>query len=387
MRFLIFTFTALLFLLGTSTLSNAQIADEIRNYVDSTEYIINNGKKLMIESATENDYYKTLEIYNYLQDYMISKPYSAFNFYEELIINLLTENWYTLTTLMSSFEDRTFYNVYPSTINIVNPLQPFVIKRYPELLAGLSRSTLDQESKLVISMILHVMYNENPDEEYNQMLTNFKEQYPDSPYKAFVKRYLPGKNVKAAYSFSFGSGVIVPTLDLGDNFGANAAFSMAMDLNIKRSFNSLYLNIAGLPLNKPFSGIIDQDTIGFLKDEKFHFLDGGLRSGYFLVRSERFHLAPYLSISGTYMESRLYDNEDEGDEFRVHNSFAFGGGLHTEVMLFDFYYPNAYTNDFTSYISLKLEAGYNNLINKSSMLFSGDIYYLNVSLAWGFGTF
>jgi hypothetical protein len=69
----------------------------------------------------------------------------------------------------------------------------------------------------------------------------------------------------------------------------------------------------------------DTDTLNFELNEKFSYLDAGLKGGYFIVRSNRFHLAPYASISGSHLESTKYDDPKDKDlEYEIFNSFTYG---------------------------------------------------------------
>jgi hypothetical protein len=162
-----------------------------------------------------------------------------------------------------------------------------------------------------------------------------------------------------------------------------------MDFNVDRVFTSLYLNATNLKLKEPFTAISSYDTLDFTLDEKFSYLDGGLKAGYFFIRNHRFHLAPYISISGSFLESMRYDDPDDNDlEYEVFNSFTYGAGLHTEVKLLHFATSNYYYYGGTdSHLSLKLEAGMNKMAKFKDPYAVGEITYITCALVWGFGQF
>ena len=55
-----------LFLFVSLNITIAQIENEIRAYVDSTELIVNNGRKLLVQQLDNENYIKVKEIYNFL---------------------------------------------------------------------------------------------------------------------------------------------------------------------------------------------------------------------------------------------------------------------------------------------------------------------------------
>ena len=198
---------------------------------------------------------------------------------------------------------------------------------------------------------------------------------------------MPRVRVKASFAWSLGSGMVITTGKLANNYKSNASINMSMDINIEKLFTSLYLNASGLKLKEPFSVTLNSEIITFNRNESFHYLDAGLKGGYFFIRNERFHVAPYLSISGSFLESKRFDPEDNEKEYQVFNSFTYGGGLHTEVKIKDLSYTNVYGYAQRSYISLKMEGGYNVIAKFNDNLSKGNTPYFTVAFVWGFGEF
>jgi hypothetical protein len=221
------------------------------------------------------------------------------------------------------------------------------------------------------------------------MLSSYKKEFTNYQYESFEKNFLPGKKIKAALNFSFGSGMVLTTGDLSESFKSNVSFIAGVDVNIQKVFTSLYLHGSTLKLQIPFMAISDFDTLNFTKGEKFAYLDAGLKAGYFVVRNDRFHVAPYLSFSGGFLESTRFDDTEDNDlEYEVFNSFTYGAGIHTEVKIKDFENMNSYYYGTTQgYLSIKLEAGYNNVMKFKDKFAIGDTPYVNVALVLGLGTF
>ena len=72
-----------LFLFVSLNITIAQIENEIRAYVDSTELIVNNGRKLLVQQLDNENYIKVKEIYNFLNNKTINSNYKAFTYNEK----------------------------------------------------------------------------------------------------------------------------------------------------------------------------------------------------------------------------------------------------------------------------------------------------------------
>ena len=94
------------FWLFSSFQMKAQILDEIKSYVDSSEFIVNNGRKMLINKIAENEYEKTREIYIYLTDLTAGNNYSAFSYTEDLWINILVGSWENITEIMINYNQE-----------------------------------------------------------------------------------------------------------------------------------------------------------------------------------------------------------------------------------------------------------------------------------------
>ena len=182
--------------------------------------------------------------------------------------------------------------------------------------------------------------------------------------------------------------MVFTTGDLASNFSNNASFNMGMDINIHKLFTSLYLHGSILKLQEPFMAVWRTDSLNLMCDEKFSYLDAGLKTGYFIVRNNCFHLAPYASLSGSFLESTKFDDPSDNElEYEVFNSFTYGAGLHTEIKLYEYEYPSFYYGVTKGYLSMKLETGYNKILKFKDVLSTGDTPYFILAIVIGFGQF
>lgn len=86
----------IIFIIGlflTSFQLNAQIEKEINTYVDSTEILLTNGRKMLLEEIQLFNYPKATEIFYFLESKAEQKKCNVFNYTEELYISMLISNW------------------------------------------------------------------------------------------------------------------------------------------------------------------------------------------------------------------------------------------------------------------------------------------------------
>ena len=79
-------FISLLLLLVALNTVNAQIEDEIKSFVDSTELLVTNGRKLILHNLQAKDYQKIAETYNFINQRTSTNNCDAFFYSEDLYI-------------------------------------------------------------------------------------------------------------------------------------------------------------------------------------------------------------------------------------------------------------------------------------------------------------
>jgi hypothetical protein len=376
------------FLLTTSQL-NAQIKDEIKTYVDSTEVLVINGRKMMVNKILDNDYYKAHEIYQYLTSLTAGKTFSSFYYSEDIYLNISFGDWNSLVNILLDYSNIGHKYTYRTTSEILPLLGSKLSAKADSLLLECQNSNIDAESKKLIEIIIYVVKNGSNDQ-YNSKLSEFKKEYPNSKYDDILSNVLPQKKVKASMGFAMGSGLVSTTDNLKKSFGTNATINMSLDFGIQKIFTSIYFNGTSLKLKEPFSATNGTETLDFYNNESFQYLDAGFKCGYFIIRSSRFNLSPYASISGSSLQSKRYDDPDDNKkEYKVFNSFTYGPGLHSEIKLKEFKTSNRYYNYGYehSFISFKVDAGFNFIAKHKDDYFKGNTPYVMVELIWGIGDF
>lgn len=367
----------------------AQIENEIKIFVDSTEIIVNNGRKLLIKKLGENDINKVYDIYVYLSERTEKKGFASFDYTEGLYIAAITKNWHEWVYKAENYKLLITKEVYPNTTSLHNALNDATTTQIQDLSNSRLSANLTNEDKDAIDIFLHLIQN-GSDDIYNEKLKSFHKQYNPTKFNDFFNHYLPAIYRKGAMSFSVGSGLLIPTGNLGDMFSPNATYMMSMDFNIGKIFTSLYFKGGGLRLKQPFTAMTSTGIYSFGKNESFEYFEGGLLGGYFMVRSDKFHFAPYAIISGAHLMSDIYTPEEDPNnkkEVAIYKSFITGPGIHTEFKIASWGSTNMYGSKALQYVSLKLDAQYGFITSKQMPEFRGNTPSVNLALVWGIGDF
>lgn len=384
------SFRLLLFFVFLINISaQAQIGNEIKNYVDSTEVLINNGRRMIAQKITEGNFDKAREVYQYLRDETKNKKQMAFNYTEELYLDFLFSDWNQWIDKAANFGKYSARMTYPNMFGIDDLLYSEISKKAEFNATLIPTLNIDPEAQKVMAIYNYFLKTGVRDDTYTGMVKSFHKEYKNSRFNPFFERYLPSPMVKGAMAISMGTAGIFPTGKLADRFSSVQGFNMAIDFNFGKVYASLNMQGSPIKLTVPFNATDSETTWEFTKGEKFQYFQGGVSLGYFVTRNNRFHLAPFISIGGAELQSNRFDADDDEKEFDIVNSFCFGPGLHTEVKLKQFKssYNYAYGTPGMSYISLKLDGGYNIMTQHNFDQFKGNIAYFNFSFVYGIGYF
>ncbi|HAZ04979.1 MAG: hypothetical protein A2W95_13450 [Bacteroidetes bacterium GWA2_40_14] len=376
-------------ILATFSLS-AQIENEIRSYVDSSEIIIRNGRRYLEKNLMDRNFSKATEVYNFLADKTENKIYLAFSYDEDLGLNLLLKNFSDLSNKAINYSQYFPKYTHNPEINLYPAIQEQLVKQEKEVSSAIAQSGLSDEDKDMLYIFLYLVVADKADDMYYSQMKEFHKKYPQTKYFDFINNYLPRVRARVSSAYGFGVSGVFPTGKLGEGFKSNVNFNLCWDFNIGKVYSSLYMQAGALKVKTPFSVNNSVQTITFDEDENFTYLDAGVLVGYFAVRNEHIHVAPFGAIMGTSLTSNMYDNpDDEKYELDIISSFTAGLGLKTEIKLFDYEMHNFYGNGYgqKSYVSLKFEGGYNVIAKTEFDEFDGDVAYVRATLMWGFGSF
>lgn len=390
--------SSLLLLFFVSMSVFAQIEEEIRNYKDTNNILIKNGRSMILDHVLNKNYDKVAEVYDFLNKLTLSGHYSAFNYSENLFINLLIGDWKAATYRMKNYSFYIKQSVYPYSIDkeFSYILISNVKNERESLLSEIAVADLDTESKTVLQLLVKFFSIKKSDEDIHAQLREFNKTYNQnkenpSVYNDFIDNYLPKPMPEGHLAFSAGSGVIVGAEKFGKQFNPAACFNFSLDFRYEKFFGSLY----GVGTNyrlKDSLLLLNHNGLVLNNDEKLAFFNGGFKGGYILLDSKFVKIAPYASISGSSLQTDWYKDKDDGDEFKLFNSFTYGVGLHTSIKIKEFKQQNNYGYYYggypmKSFVALKLDAAYNNLVKSKVAEVKGNTAIFTVALVWGMGGF
>ncbi len=378
-----------LILLGSLS-ANAQIENEIRSFVDSTETIINNGKRLLASEVRTMNYEKAIEIYNYLNQKTKPDNCSAFSYNEHLLIALITSDWDTFLTKAEEYR-KNIYPCHPNTHSIQRELSEEFFKFNDMFYQNALDAGLNSEDSDLIELFYLSLNRQEESDKYEEEYRLFKKKYPQTRYVDFLKHYLPVPQISMAMIFSFGASAIFPQGNLGSNFtyGVNPAMDIAF--TYQKWYFGLSVSTASIRSKYSFDTQTDRyETISFYPDDKFNFEIVGFKGGYSLLQSNWFKLTPFVELGGASLTSNIYPApKNNNDEVRLFRSFYTGPGMIAEIKLAQFKGRNTYDWNATppSYLSLRLDGGYNLITNQKFDMLKGDAPYVSLKLTWAMGNF
>jgi len=397
-----FYFT-LLFVLFFCFPATSQIENEIKVYVDSTEVLINNGRKYLVQSLKYNKIEKVKEIYLFLLKKGEDYNCKSFTFKENLLLLTVLKDWNGLLEENDVFTYEAKSECYQNMFNIEEQLNITLKENRNNLLADLHSQNLNAENKALIEILLHIQqygpYNDN----YDILIKRFRKNYPNTQYSKYTKKHLPEPNYGGSLSISIGPKFSNYFGNFNDYFKNSTGFSFSINFCLPRIYASISIEESAIELKKPISLANKwNETHNFEKGNSFEKFEIDLKTGIYLVRSKNNHIAPYCTLlARAYMNSDLYNstnnnntnsNESPDKEFYIFECFTLGGGVHLEQKIWTFnnknynqYYPN--TNSIGSYLSLKLDLGYSVIPKYIYSPAKSDMAYATFGLVWGLGKF
>jgi|GEM_PF-3452971 len=370
--------------------AKAQIDMEsmLTNFVDTTEVMINNGRRMILQNVQTRNFDKVAELYEFLNERTSAKNCDAFFYVEDLYIAILTGNWNGFLEKAERFTEISRRQLcVPINDNMLfRALQAEVQNNASQLLGNALMADLTLEEKELLELYFYLFEN-GVDETYSQKLRTFKRKYPQSQYNDFVRNYLPDALFRFGMGWSFGATQNFPTGGLANYLTSGTALNFSMDFYFNNFFFGVQADIGTLRFDSP----LPSHTSGYFHDfrvnDRLFYAHGGLTAGYRMVRSGRFELSPFIYLGGGTLESNFYrDPRDNDLEFRVFNTFIFGPGLRTEFNLFNFEARDHFTGmRIPSRVNLRLDVGYNIPARFRYTPMRGNIPYARLALVWWIG--
>jgi hypothetical protein len=375
----------ILWLLVFPFVSKAQVGEEIRTFIDSTEFYMDNGRRLLMQTLQEDNINKVLEIQTFLDETARRSSYNAFSYGEELCLAMLTNQWETAEKIIAAYEDLR-YPDYPVQYSILTSLYTMLKENHETLSMQCENSTIDNEVKAILKLLIYYVNANKVSEEYYKRLDNIYLSYKPLAHEAFLEGFLPKRKIYGSMGIALGGGATMPNGGFGNYYKPGGDFFLTIDGKVKQAYFAFAMHSGNMKLMESFE--IELPFEGtFNEGYKFSYLNVGGRFGYLMLRNKYFHLAPYAQISYSGLYSDEFDSESEEEEYYDMNAFSVGPGIHAEIKLFEFedntygYYGNTTMHA----VSLMFGGGYNFNLGFARPEIKGNSIYFDAAMVVRFG--
>lgn len=355
---------------------------EIISFTDSTELIIRNGRRLIVEKTISGDDKGAIATLNYLKN-TVDEKYIILYPAEEILVSLANRNFelflYNARNWNSLLEGKvTAFQLNP----VSDQLHHYLETQMPFIPEDLEKSALTETNKELIR--LYIRYYLNDDyTALNKSLKNFVKNNPGSEYTDFVNQ-LRQLTFTGRMNFCLGYGNEFLNGNITNNFDSHMHI---MNFEIDGFLNRLYLSLfmggsISRELSKNDLAVKDKDWIHPAGD-KVSSLKYGLKIGKSLYSSDKINFYPYIVIGGYEVNSQssLADEDDSEPKNNLTGTFCPGIGASCDFVLKKWKSRNVY--DPTGFFFIRPSAGYDYFLANREISKGGDFYFtvsLGVSL-------
>jgi hypothetical protein len=375
--------------------AGAQIITDIKGYVDSTEILFVNARKMIVQNLLRNELQRASELFVFLKDSAQNQQCTAFTYEEELYIYTLLKDWQSLKKHIDRIQELKKRNLcYSFPANLELRLKTLIAERYAELLSHMNNEKLEAETTALIDMYLYITMTGKMDDMYAGKRKQFHKLYPDSESKHFTKEFLPETYIKGGMGASIGTISYLPLQMLSEYLTPNLGFAYSLDFFVNKLYFSAAVGISPLNLKKelPSSFMQAYPNVTLPNKKEFTMLDVNLSAGYNILKNRKLKLIPYISTGMLSISTDMYQYGKEFDELVLVATGYAGPGLLFYLQLWEkkqnnrhLYSAYPYPPDEWNTIGFHLQAGYNYLFDKTPEM-KGDISYVKLGLTFTMAT-
>jgi hypothetical protein len=366
---------------------SAQIEEEIKTFVDTTEIYINNGRAIIAKSLIKNDLDKVEQTYKFLKGITDQSSLPSFYYREEIAINFLIKDWEQLSTLLVSYSRDYDYNNYGLKAWLGRDLNKKIVEHYDSISSDLEKALIDEETKLFLKLLLYLAKEDVSDELYREKYNEFKKKYTETKYREAFDCFVYQPFGPASLSLFLGPSYGFP--ESGKRFGNMMGVYAGIDININRTYFSLYFVDAYMLSTGNYTIEKDGETYNIEKGDEFNFVQAGLAVGYFYVRRKWFNLSNYINFSSVQISTDEFNPNKTRtqDDLSITTTMGLGLGLHSEVRLFDIKPKNRkYGYNFqNSHVNLKVDFEYTYPIQTAIPSMEEKFFLAKIGLVWSWG--
>ncbi len=354
---------------------------EILSFTDSTEFIIRNGRKLIVDKTTAGNHEGAIETLNYLKNNVDDK-YVILYPVEELLIALANRNFqlflYDARNYNILMEGKTVALQFENIMGEIHQYLGFEMSLISE---EVNHSNLSQSDKEFIQLYIRY-YTDDDQNGLNNDIRKYIKSNPKTEYDDFLKQ-LKQYTTTGRMDILMGYGNEFLTGNISDYFTSHLH---TLSLEVDGFVNQLYLSLffSG-SVNKVTSNIdlpIKDTDLIHLKGEKASSLKYGLKVGRKVFSSSNVTIYPYLTLGGYDMNSQSSVIDDEDDKNTLTSTFLAGVGASCDIILKKWERKSLY--DPMGFIFIRPNLGYDNFFANKTISKGGD-FYAAISLGISIG--
>jgi hypothetical protein len=371
---------------ATTAFSQDDIRTNILSYADSTELIIRNGRKLIVDKTLSGQHKEALAALNYMKENM-DRRYVVLYPVEELLFSLATRNFplflYNARNFNTLLEGKTRAVMNES---IVPEMQDYLNNEMSFITEDLDNYRIDEKDRELIRIYIRYFMNDDVTD-LNKTIKTYLKMYPETGYSYFLNE-IKKLTTTARMNFVMGYGNEFLNGQIAETFSNRLHI---MNLEIDGFINQLYLSIfIGGSISPVYSNIDlpvkDKDLIHG-KEEKIFSLKYGIKAGRIVYTNQKLNLYPYISLGGYEMNSEssdFADNDSSNPKNNLTGSFYAGFGAASDIVLKKWESKSIYSPPGSLF--LRLQTGYDRFLSQKEHT-NGYDYYFMVSLGFGLGSF
>lgn len=375
--------TIILLIIAGNLFAQTDIKNQIIAFTDSTEIMIRNGRKLILEKTVTGNHHEALETLNYLKN-NVDNNYVILYPSEELLFSLATSNFelflYNAKNFNNLMEGKT-KAIQANEIGI--PLQEYIFQEMDLIKKDLANSKLSEENQQFIQ--LYIDYYEGIDKlTVNKSIKNYKKTYPKTEYNYFLNE-LKQYTSTSYINFCIGYGHEFLNGNISNSFDSHfQIMSLEFEGFVNQTYFSLFMNGS---VSKIYSKIdmpvLKTDLTQKAGDEAFS-LKYGVKLGRSWYSNKTFNAFSYLSLGGYQMNAQKsnFENYDSTTKFKLSDSFFTGVGTACDIVLKNFLDIN--TKEKIGSVFIRPNFGYDIFLTGNEIS-KGGSFYVAISMGIGIG--
>jgi len=365
--------------------AQVDLKKEIIAFSDTTELIIRNGRKLIVEKTVSGDHAGAIQTLNYLKNNM-DERYVILYPYEEILVSLANRSFelflYNVRNFNSLMQDKT-KSVQMEQIS--DEIHIYLSKEMDFITEELGNSELAVTDKTLLNLFIRYYHNENK-AVLNKDIKDYQKKYPQTEYTDFLNE-MKSSTTTGRMNFCIGYGNEFLYGNISEYFNNHfQMMNMEFDGFINQWYFSLFMEGSVGKLTSTTDIPVRKKELIHKEGESVSSLKYGLKMGRTIFSNRTFNLYPYISIGGYEMNSQSPEFEPK-DTYNPKNnlsaSFFTGIGTSCDIMIKTWGAKKVY--DPTSYLFIRPGIGYDFFLTNKEISKGSDLY-LSVSLGIGFGS-